>query len=72
MTTENVQELKPVEQGNFSIVIDFLNDTHVEFTDILGYQVGSYWAAISMKDGSTYAYPTVTIRGLKHYPTPKE
>ena len=42
------------------------------FEDILGYQMGSEWVAVSLKDGSTYVYPRTSIARVKHYPTPNK
>lgn len=65
---ENVKELKAVDNGRFDIVI-YLNDNEIaQFEDILGYQIGSHWAAVSMKDGSTTAYPITRIKTVRHYP----
>lgn len=40
------------------------------FEDILGYQMGSEWVAVSLKDGTTYVYPRTSIARIKHYITP--
>ena len=40
------------------------------FEDILGYQMGNEWVAVSLKDGSTYVYPRTSITRVKHYITP--
>lgn len=40
------------------------------FEDILGYQMGSEWVAVSLKDGTTYVYPKTSIARIKHYITP--
>lgn len=37
------------------------------FKDIMGYQMGSEWVAVSLKDGTTYVYPANTISRIKHY-----
>lgn len=37
------------------------------FKDIMGYQMGSEWVAVSLKDGTTYVYPANTIARIKHY-----
>lgn len=71
--TENVKELKPVEQGSYNIYIYFDDGDAKDFIDILGYQIGAAWIAISLKDGTTFAFPTTTVKSIKHYPnTTKE
>lgn len=66
--TENVKELKPVEQGSYNIYIYFNDGEFEDFVDILGYQIGATWIAISLKDGTTFAFPTTTVKSIKHYP----
>lgn len=39
------------------------------FKDIMGYQVNGDWVAVSLKDGTTYAYPASDISRIKHYIT---
>lgn len=39
------------------------------FKDIMGYQVNGDWVAVSLKDGTTYAYPASNISRIKHYIT---
>jgi len=68
--SKNVTKLETVEpKGSFDIEIH-LDDDVAFFYDILGYQIGSEWAAISMKDGTTFAYPCRKIALIKHYPSP--
>lgn len=38
-----------------------------DFKDIMGYQISSEWVAVSLKDGTTYAYPKSAIARIKHY-----
>lgn len=38
-----------------------------DFQDIMGYQISSEWVAVSLKDGTTYAYPKSSIARIKHY-----
>lgn len=38
-----------------------------DFQDIMGYQISSEWVAVSLKDGTTYAYPKDSIARIKHY-----
>lgn len=38
-----------------------------DFKDIMGYQISSDWVAVSLKDGTTYAYPKSSIARIKHY-----
>lgn len=39
------------------------------FKDIMGYQVNGDWVAVSLKDGTTYAYPASNISRIKHFIT---
>lgn len=37
------------------------------FRDIAGYQVNGAWLAVSLKDGTTYAYPIANVSRFKHF-----
>lgn len=39
------------------------------FKDIAGYQINSNWVAVSLRDGTTYAYPAAHVVRIKHYNT---
>lgn len=70
MTSTNVTELKAVEKPqNYSIEITMNDDAVHNFVNILGYQVNGDWVAVSLTDGSTYAYPAARVTRIKHYIT---
>ncbi len=50
------------------IIVTFRNKTKedVKFEDILGYQVGGGALGVTLKDGTTFVWPTDLIAEIKH------
>lgn len=70
MTDKKIAKLEEVTpKNNYSIFIEFMNDTDITFDDIMGYQIAGEWVAVSMKNGTTHAYPKDTIVYLRHFIT---
>lgn len=38
-----------------------------KFMDIMGYQIGNEWVLVSLKDGTSYVYPSKLVTRIKHF-----
>ncbi len=66
------KEANTVASVGYDIHITMYNDTVTSYRDILGYQVGNQWVAVSLKDGTTYAHPASAIVLIQHTPSKAE
>jgi hypothetical protein len=58
---------KEIPQERHDLIIKTGLFSTVSYTDILDYQIGPNWIAISMKEGVVHFHPTNKITHIKSY-----
>jgi hypothetical protein len=70
---DKVVDLVPQKEKIQNIDVYFKDSPiPLQIIDILGYQVGSHWVAVSLKDGTTLVYKYDDIHHLVHKNVDKE